>query len=204
MDILRQTSSTREDLGLLAVMEALEDREQVTQREIARQTGLNLKKVNFCLHKLLEKGHIKFQRVRQNPDKRAYLYILTPSGMKAKSQLTYRFVKFTLDFYSRLEQKLGDSLRQIADAGVKHLLLYGASDVARILLDMTDGRPVAICGIADDSAQGEGFYGIQVISSKRITEVAWDGILITDVENVDAAAKQLATLGVAEHHIWRL
>ena len=62
--------------------------EQITQRELARTTGLNLKKVNYCLQKLLEKGYIKFQRVRKNPDKRSYLYILTPAGLKAKSQLT--------------------------------------------------------------------------------------------------------------------
>ena len=63
MRIPKQDATTREDLGMLAVMEALADKEAVTQRELSRQTGLNLKKVNFCLHKLLEKGHVKFNRV---------------------------------------------------------------------------------------------------------------------------------------------
>ena len=100
MEILRQSSATREDLGLLAVMDALEERDEISQRELARVTGLNLKKVNYCLHKLLEKGHVKFQRVRDNPDKRSYLYILTPAGLKAKSRLTYSFLRFTFDFYN--------------------------------------------------------------------------------------------------------
>ena len=68
-------------------MEALEAGERVTQRDLARVTGLNLKKVNYCLRKLLEKGHVKFQRARRNPDKRTYLYILTPAGLRAKSHL---------------------------------------------------------------------------------------------------------------------
>jgi len=89
MDLLKQAPNTREALGLLAVMEALADQEKVTQRQLSRQTGLNLKKVHFCLHKLLEKGHVKFQRAVHNPDKRAYLYILTPAGVKARSELTY-------------------------------------------------------------------------------------------------------------------
>ena len=55
-----QDTSTREDLGMLAVLEVLVDREQVSQRELSRQTGLYLKKVNYCLHKLVEKGHVKF------------------------------------------------------------------------------------------------------------------------------------------------
>ena len=112
MDLIKRDSETREDLGLLAVMDALADQEQVTQRELSRRTGLNLKKVNYCLHKLLEKGHVKFQRVVNNPDKRAYLYILTPAGLKAKSHLTYRFLKYTLDFYNQVEAKLQQSLRQ--------------------------------------------------------------------------------------------
>ena len=58
-----QDISTREDLGMLAVMEALAEDHQVTQRELSRRSGLHLKKVNYCLHKLLEKGQVRFQRV---------------------------------------------------------------------------------------------------------------------------------------------
>ena len=82
MSLPPQDISTREDMGTLAVMEALVDQEEITQRELSRQTGMNLKKVNFCLHKLLEKGFIKFQRAIHNPDKRVYLYVLTPAGLR--------------------------------------------------------------------------------------------------------------------------
>ena len=119
MPIPKQDTATRQDLGMLAVMEALADEEQVTQRELSRQTGLNLKKVNFCLHKLLEKGHVKFQRALNNPDKRGYLYILTPTGVKEKSRLTYRFLKFTMAYYSRVEEKLMQCLAEMGDAGVR-------------------------------------------------------------------------------------
>ena len=85
---------------MLAVMDVLADEGRVTQRELARRTGLNLKKVNYCLHKLLEKGYVKFQRAVHNPDKRSYLYIVTPAGLTAKSHLTYGFLKFTLGFYN--------------------------------------------------------------------------------------------------------
>ena len=50
-----QDTATREDLGMLAVMEALAEDEEVTQRELSLRSGLHLKKVNYCLHKLLEK-----------------------------------------------------------------------------------------------------------------------------------------------------
>ena len=117
MENFRQSSSTRENLGLLAVMEVLEERENITQRELARATGLNLKKVNYCLHKLLEKGYMKFQRVWKHPNKRAYLYVLTPLGLQAKSQLTYRFLKFMFDFYNKVELKLRRCLDEMDKAG---------------------------------------------------------------------------------------
>lgn len=204
MDILKQRSSTREDLGLLAVMEAIEDRRQVTQREIASETGLNLKKVNYCLHKLLEKGYVKFQRVRQNPDKRAYLYIMTPAGVKAKSQLTYNFLRLTLDFYNRMEEKLRGWLEAVKGAGVRRVLLYGASDVSRILIGMVGISSLEIKGIVDDVYGRDVFHGIPVVKTDRLAAIEWEGILITDLNGLEDAELKLREIGVAESTIWRL
>ena len=204
MDIFRQSSPTRENMGLLAVMEALEEREKITQRELARETGLNLKKVNFCLHKLLEKGYVKFRRARQNPDKRTYLYILTPTGLRAKSQLTYGFLKFTLDFYNRVEEKLRRCLSEMASAGVKRVVLYGASDAARVLFGMVDGDGVAVVGVVDD-AHGSGvFSGMPVVKSWELRDLAWDGVLITALEDFEGAEARLEELGVSQEAIWKL
>jgi hypothetical protein len=46
MDLLKQNSTTRDDLGMRAVMDALEAEEEVIQHKLARRTGLHLKKVN--------------------------------------------------------------------------------------------------------------------------------------------------------------
>jgi DNA-binding MarR family transcriptional regulator len=204
IELLQQSSATRENLGLLAVMEALEDGDRITQRELARVTGLNLKKVNYCLHKLLEKGYVKFQRVRNNPDKRAYLYILTPAGMKAKSRLTYRFVKFTLDFYGRMEEKLGNSLRAMEEAGVRRVLLYGANDVARILLDLARGNGIEVVGIVDSGHSGGDFYSVPVSVSADLQDNGWDAILITTLDEPDQVDEELAGLGIPREAIWRL
>lgn len=204
MDIFKQSSNTREDLGMLAVMEVLEGRQRVTQRELAHQTGLNLKKVNYCLRKLLAKGYVKFQRVRQNPDKRAYLYILTPAGLRAKSQLTYRFLKFTLDFYNRMEEKLRRCLEEMDEAGLEKLVLYGASDVARILLELANGRGPEVVGIVDESYVGHEFHSVQVLKGGQLQEVSWDGVLITEIEDVEAAEVYLHRLLVPDHAVWKL
>jgi DNA-binding MarR family transcriptional regulator len=197
MEILKQTSSTRENLGLLAVMEALKDSERITQRELALQTGLNLKRVNYCLHKLLEKGYIKFQRAKQNPDKRTYLYILTPTGLKAKSQLTYRFLKFTLDFYSKVEDKLGQCLQDFANQGFKKILLYGVSDVAHILNGMITNDSLQVVGIVDPHYVGEEFHNIPVLDLTGFDKLQWDVVVITTLENLEQSEAQLHSLGIS-------
>ncbi len=186
------------------MLEALEDREHVTQRELARETGLNLKKVNYCLHKLLEKGYIKFERARKNPDKRAYLYILTPDGLRAKSALTYRFLKFTMDFYGKMEEKLRHCLAEMDARGVRRVVLYGASDVARIVIGMVDGAGPEIVAVLDEREDGQDFHGIPAIKRGHLQDLDWDGVLITTVDGYDAAEETLRRSGVQEEAIWRL
>lgn len=204
MDLLRQDSSTREDLGMLAVMDALATRDQVTQRELSRQTGLNLKKVNFCLHKLLEKGYIKFQRALHNPDKRVYLYILTPAGLKAKSELTYRFLKFTLDFYNQVEAKVQHTLLTMEGAGVERVVLYGASDAARMVQEQTSTNSIEVVGILDEQCQDQQFGGLPLLKATDLKKLKWDGVLITALDNLGRAESYLGQAGVAANRIWKL
>ena len=205
MEILKQSSATKENLGYLAVLEAIEEKNHISQRELAKQTGLNLKKVNYCLHKLLEKGYIKFQKVRNSPDKRVYLYILTPSGLKAKSQLTYGFLRFTLDFYNRVEEKLRGCVRDMADTGIRRVVLCGASDAARIFINMCqETDELSLLGVVDEDPPGQDFSGIPVVKFEDLKDMECDGILITALENIDTAEEKLVQSGVDSKQIWKL
>jgi EPS-associated MarR family transcriptional regulator len=204
MEILKQSSSTKENLGFLAVMEAIEEKNHISQRELAKQTGLNLKKVNYCLHKLLKQGYIKFQKVKNSPDKRVYLYILTPSGLKAKSQLTYGFLRFTLDFYNRVEEKLRGRIRDMAASGVRRVILCGASDAARILVSVCEEtEDLDLLGVIDEDMGGE-FFGLPVLKHEELGGADCDGILITTLENIDSAEEGLIQSGVPSERIWKL
>jgi len=205
MEILRQSSATREDLGLLAVMDALEERDEISQRELARVTGLNLKKVNYCLHKLLEKGHVKFQRVRDNPDKRSYLYILTPAGLKAKSRLTYSFLRFTFDFYNRVEEKLQTALEHMVSKKIRSVILCGKSDVARIMIDLagSQGKEVEIVGVIDSEWE-DSFAGVPIVDWAQVPGLEYDAVVVTDFEDADGTESALKEAGVPEEQIWVL
>ena len=205
MDLLKQSSGTREDLGMLALTDALAEKEEVTQRQLSQKTGLNLKKVNYCLHKLLEKGHVKFQRALSNPDKRSYLYILTPSGLKAKSQLTYGFLEFTLGFYNQVEQKLRHCLARMEQAGVKRVLLCGASEAARIVLGLVQGNGIVVVGVLERAPGAAEFEGYPILDIADTESVEWDRVLITALDDLQGVEAWLRESGIiAEPRIWRL
>jgi DNA-binding MarR family transcriptional regulator len=204
MSIPTQDTTTRDDLGTLAVLEALTQGEQVTQRELSRQTGLNLKKVNYCLHRLLEKGHVKFQRALNKEDKRSFLYILTPAGLKEKSRLTYRFMKMTIGYYNRVEEKLQECLGSMSEAGVRRIALFGASEAARIVVSVVRHDGIEVVAIVDDSFDSDVFSGVPLVSEEELKTLELDGVLITVLNDLDIADLRLRELGVPESKVWHL
>ena len=84
----------------------LEEKQEVSQREIARHLGISLGKVNFILKALVEKGIIKAKNFKNNKNKRAYAYFLTPEGIKEKAKMTLGFFKRKNDEYDNLKIEL--------------------------------------------------------------------------------------------------
>jgi len=140
-----------EDRHTLSVLESLSENSDVNQRKIAHQTGLNLAKVNFVLKKLTEKGFIKLQRVKENPHKRRYLYLLTPAGMAEKSRLTYRFLKNTLRQYEEAESRVRDCIESMVAQGVRRVALWGRTEITELclrVLNSMDGH-IKVIGVVD-------------------------------------------------------
>ncbi|MBI3529691.1 MAG: MarR family EPS-associated transcriptional regulator [Betaproteobacteria bacterium] len=94
------------------ILKILENNPAASQREIARELGVSLGRVNYCLQALVEKGLIKVNNFRRNESKRAYLYYLTPKGMQEKARVTVRFLKVKLDEYENLKQEVAQLQRE--------------------------------------------------------------------------------------------
>ena len=90
----------------LRVMRLLENNPEMTQRELARALNISLGAANFCLKALADKGWIKIDNFKNNPNKLGYLYLLTPEGIAAKTKLTMRFLKRKLIEYDELKSEI--------------------------------------------------------------------------------------------------
>ena len=92
----------------LDLLRRLESNPQYTQRELSREMGVSLGKVNYCIKKLTEKGLIKLTNFTHNPNKMGYAYLLTPSGIEEKSRLTFSFLKRKIVEYEILKKEINE------------------------------------------------------------------------------------------------
>ena len=55
------------------ILKTLELTPGISQRELAKELGISLGKVNYCINALIEKGLVKVNNFQNNPHKRGYL-----------------------------------------------------------------------------------------------------------------------------------
>jgi EPS-associated MarR family transcriptional regulator len=77
-----------------------------TQRQLAQSLGVSLGKVNYCLKALKEKGWVKWGNFSQNPNKLAYIHLLTPQGIAQKLSLTAYFLRRKEAEYDQLQAEI--------------------------------------------------------------------------------------------------
>lgn len=90
----------------LKVLRILTEQPTVTQRELANSLGISLGKANFCIRALIDKGWVKVENFKRNPNKLGYAYVLTPNGLRAKARATMSFLKRKQDEYAELEREI--------------------------------------------------------------------------------------------------
>lgn len=84
------------------LMRVLESNPEMSQREVARELGISLGKVNYCLQALIQKGWVKAANFKSSQNKAAYRYLLTPRGIDEKARLTVRFLQAKMLEYEEL------------------------------------------------------------------------------------------------------
>lgn len=90
----------------LNILREIHKKKFLSQRQLAKETGVSLGKLNYCLKALKEKGLIKIKNFKQNPNKITYIYILTPKGIAAKTKLTINFMRQKMFEYDQLKLEL--------------------------------------------------------------------------------------------------
>lgn len=85
-----------------------------TQRELARELGFSLGKLNYCLRELKKKGLVKLKNFQKQEKKLKYLqYVITPKGIAHRSKLTINFMERKMNEYDELKKELDQLKKKI-------------------------------------------------------------------------------------------
>ena len=90
----------------IKLIKELERAPKQSQRALSQSCGVSLGSIHFCLNALIEKGYVKARNFKNAKNKMAYAYILTPSGLNLKTELTLAFLKRKQAEYEALQKEI--------------------------------------------------------------------------------------------------
>ncbi|WAC74986.1 MarR family EPS-associated transcriptional regulator [Roseateles sp. SL47] len=93
-----------------ALLQQIEGHTEISQRALARGLGVSVGKINYCLRAVVDRGWVKVNNFRRADNKIAYMYLLTPSGAKAKLRLARDFLAQKEAQFEQLQREI-DALR---------------------------------------------------------------------------------------------
>ena len=102
------------------LLKLLQAKPDLSQRDLARELGTSLGKVNYCLNALIDKGLIKVRNFRDSNNKLGYAYLLTPRGIESKATITVQFLKRKMTEYEMLKTEIEQLQREVAEIGARN------------------------------------------------------------------------------------
>lgn len=98
----------------------------VSQRELARRTGLSVGFINAVIKKLVTTGFVKTSHL----DRRSIEYLLTPEGFAHAARRSYHYILDTVRSYRTIEARLERIIEEQGAAGIKKIYLNGEGELA--------------------------------------------------------------------------
>ncbi len=186
----------REESLTLEILEVIEAQSDVTQRHLARRTGIALGLANSYLKRCVRKGLVKIQQAPAN----RYLYYLTPKGFTEKSRLTGQYLSTSFEFYRRAAESCAAALTRCKNNGWTRITLCGASDLAEIASLRALDHKLEIAGIYDPLYRRDEFLSYPVFDSVEKCKES-DAWILTDLTEPQRAYERLVSVVDSERVI---
>jgi len=94
-------------------LKILEQRPDMTQRELAEALGVSLGKTHYLVKSLIDVGWVKLDNFQRSDDKWGYAYLLTPKGIVEKAAITARFLVRKQREYNELQQEIAQLQEEV-------------------------------------------------------------------------------------------
>lgn len=140
---------------IVALLTAVGDADDHTQRSLAVRLGVALGLANALLRRCVAKGLIKIQ----NAPARRYAYYLTPKGFAEKSRLVAEYLETSLNFFRRARSQYEEAFMALAGLGVTRVAIAGSGELAEIALLSASAAGVSVCCVIAPGRNENSFHG---------------------------------------------
>lgn len=177
------------------ILDSIEKNPKITQRKLANLIGSAVSMVNHYIDIFNSRGLLnKMKYSKKNVE-----YIITKKGIDRKKVLNISYLNDSLQIYNSAKLNIVEFLNQVIEKGFNNILLYGAGEVAEILLQtiiLDNEIPIKVLGVVDDNINKQDKYLIntKIISIHEIKNIKHDGILISSYTNSEEINKKLVKI----------
>jgi EPS-associated MarR family transcriptional regulator len=84
-----------------------------TQRSLAVKLNISLGKANYVLAGLIEKGIVNAKKLKNNPEKIRWQYVLTSAGMKEKLKITRQYLLRRMQEYEEIRKEIAQLQEEV-------------------------------------------------------------------------------------------
>lgn len=156
----------------------------ITQREMSSRLHVSVSMINTYLDTYESKGLIK----RDYVSSKDVNYTTTKKGIERIKLLNFGYLEASQAIHRSAEENIVAFLTQIFNKGFYRIILYGAGEVAEILLHVIRNYPlIPICAVAiiddDPKKQGCSLVDTPIIRLADIGMYEHDGILVSSYIN---------------------
>jgi DNA-binding MarR family transcriptional regulator len=184
------------------ILDLIEKNKDITQRELASHLGIAVSMVNSHLDIYEKDKLIK----RKKHSTKTVEYFVTKKGSERRKLLNIWYLKSSHSVYLSAKDNITIFLNQIIDKGFKRILLYGAGEVAEIILQvMNDDNqiPLEVVAIIDDNIDriGDKLVNLPIITLSELGNYNHDGIMISSYKHHETIHNNLVKIDYPKKQI---
>ena len=186
MNTQQTNNPDKQDQLTLELLQAIDEKDDISQRHLAQQMGVALGLANSYLKRCVKKGWIKITTAPAN----RYLYYLTPNGFAEKARLTGEFLSTSLALFRQSGDVYADVFESCLSNSKKRVVLVGLSDLTEIAYMRSLQCEIELVGVFQPGSNKKQFFDLTVFKQLPDT-VLFDQVVMTSMEQTNELVELL-------------
>lgn len=174
------------------ILNYLSKKSKVTQREISNVASISLAMVNYYLFTFEKEGYLQKKTINN----KNMVYHITSKGIERIKYLNIEYLESARDVFQDAKKNIKVFLNDIINKGLNNIFLYGAGDVADLILLVINSEPeinLKVVGIIDDNPNkhGDKIFNTTIFEISELKNIHHDAILVASYTYYDKMYENL-------------